>query len=168
MLSPTRQIGAARWHPRAQIWQSGRNVRQGVIRVQLHATTVAIGGRGLVILGPSGAGKSTLALELMATGAALVADDRTDLARRGDALWAEVPAALSGRIEARGIGILRAVPAGPVPVAFACDLGAPAAARLPHADAIEWLGVSVSLVSGPWRPHLHAALRQLMLGGRAI
>lgn len=86
--------------------------------MQLHATTVAIEGRGLVILGPSGAGKSTLALELMATGAVLVADDRTDLARQGDALIASVPQALAGRIEARGIGILGAREYGPVPVAM--------------------------------------------------
>ncbi|WP_028725755.1 HPr kinase/phosphorylase [Paracoccus zeaxanthinifaciens] len=134
--------------------------------MQLHATTVAIEGRGLVILGPSGAGKSTLALELMATGAVLVADDRTDLARQGDALIASVPQALAGRIEARGIGILGAREYGPVPVAWACDLGAAASARLPQPGSVEWMGVTVSLVSGPWRPHLHAALRQLMLGGR--
>ena len=35
-------------------------------------------GRGLLILGPSGAGKSALALQLIALGARLVADDRTD------------------------------------------------------------------------------------------
>lgn len=134
--------------------------------MQLHATTVAIEGRGLVILGPSGAGKSTLALELMATGAVLVADDRTDLARQGDALIASVPQALAGRIEARGIGILGAREYGPAPVALVCDLGAAASARLPQPGSVEWLGVTVSLVSGPWRPHLHAALRQLMLGGR--
>lgn len=91
--------------------------------MQLHATTVAIEGRGLVILGPSGAGKSTLALELMATGAVLVADDRTDLARQGDALIASVPQALAGRIEARGIGILGAREYGPVPVAWPATWG---------------------------------------------
>ena len=42
---------------------------------QMHATTVALRGRGLLILGPSGSGKSTLALQLMAVGARLVADD---------------------------------------------------------------------------------------------
>ncbi|MEO1532556.1 MAG: serine kinase, partial [Pseudomonadota bacterium] len=42
----------------------------------LHASAVALGERGLLILGPSGAGKTRLALELVALGAELVADDR--------------------------------------------------------------------------------------------
>ena len=36
--------------------------------IQLHATTIALEGQGLMILGPSGSGKSSLALELMAVG----------------------------------------------------------------------------------------------------
>ena len=66
---------------------------------QMHATTVALRGRGLLILGPSGSGKSTLALQLMAVGARLVADDRTDLTAQGDDVVASCPAALVGTIE---------------------------------------------------------------------
>lgn len=123
-------------------------------------------GAGLVILGPSGAGKSTLALELMAVGAMLVADDRTDLRRDGPDIIASCPPVLSGRIEARGIGILRADPAGPVRVAHVVDLGAAAGDRLPQSRSYDVLGVGLPLVTGPYRPHLHAALRQLLLGGR--
>lgn len=123
-------------------------------------------GAGLVILGPSGAGKSTLALELMAVGAMLVADDRTDLRRDGPDIIASCPPVLSGRIEARGIGILRADPAGPVRVAQVVDLGAAAGDRLPQSRSYDVLGVGLPLVTGPYRPHLHAALRQLLLGGR--
>ncbi len=42
----------------------------------VHASCVAFGGAGVLILGPSGSGKSALALALMGLGAALVADDR--------------------------------------------------------------------------------------------
>lgn len=42
----------------------------------LHASAVALGPRGLLILGAAGAGKTTLALALVALGAELVADDR--------------------------------------------------------------------------------------------
>ncbi|MBM3603727.1 MAG: serine kinase [Alphaproteobacteria bacterium] len=134
--------------------------------IQLHATTVALQGKGLVILGPSGAGKSSLALELMAVGAGLVADDRTDLKLSGGQLLASVPPPLRGRIEARRIGLLSAEPVEPVPVALACDLGRREEDRLPQHLHQEWLGVRVSLVLGPYRPHLYAALRQLMLGKR--
>ncbi|MFN3277082.1 MAG: HPr kinase/phosphorylase [Paracoccus hibiscisoli] len=134
--------------------------------IQLHATTVALDGRGVIILGPSGAGKSTLALQLMAVGARLVADDRTDLRLSAGRLMAQAPQPLLGRIEARGVGILWAEPSPPVPVALACDLGAPEAERLPQERHQDWLGVRVSLVSGPYRPHLYAAVRQLLLGRR--
>ena len=134
--------------------------------IQIHATTVAVEGHGLVILGPSGAGKSTLALQLMAVGAALVADDRTDLRLSAGRLIAQAPLPLLGRIEARGVGILGAAPAPPTAVMLACDLGRTEEDRLPQMRHHEWLGVRVPLVLGPYRPHLYAALRQLMTGRR--
>ena len=133
---------------------------------QIHATTVAFNGRGLVIIGPSGSGKSTLALQLMAVGAQLVADDRTDLRLSAGQLIAQAPQPLLGKIEARGVGILSAVPSAPVPVHAAVDLGLEEKDRLPQVRHREWLGIRVLLVSGPYRPHLYAALRQLMLGRR--
>jgi serine kinase of HPr protein (carbohydrate metabolism regulator) len=75
--------------------------------IQVHATCVAIDGAGILLRGPSGAGKSDLALRLVDGGAALVADDRVDLRRRGTCLVASPPAPLRGLVEARGVGILR-------------------------------------------------------------
>ncbi|WP_207100704.1 HPr kinase/phosphorylase [Paracoccus shandongensis] len=134
--------------------------------MQLHATTIALDGAGLLILGPSGSGKSSLALQLMAAGAMLVADDRTDLRREGDAIIASCPPALLGRIEARGVGILAAAPSGPVRLVQAVDLGAGSEDRLPQSRSYDVLGVGLPLVTAPYRPHLYAALRQLLLGGR--
>jgi len=74
----------------------------------VHATTVDIAGLGVLILGESGAGKSDLALRLIADGALLVADDQTDVAVGGDALRATSPATISGLIEVRGVGVVRA------------------------------------------------------------
>ena len=71
----------------------------------LHATTVAIDGRGVVIEGPSGSGKSDLALRLIDRGAKLVSDDRSLLVRAGNGLVARAPERLTGRIEVRGVGI---------------------------------------------------------------
>lgn len=134
--------------------------------MQLHATTVVLRKAGLLILGPSGAGKSTLALQLMAVGAMLVADDRTDLQRQGQAVIASCPLALSGRIEARGVGILAARPAGPAKIAWAVDLAAGDGERLPQSQSLDVLGVALPLVTTGYRPHLYAALRQLLLDGR--
>jgi len=133
----------------------------------IHATTVAFGNRALAILGPSGAGKSGLALQLMALGAELVADDRTVLARCGSGLCAAAPAALAGRIEARGLGIL-AAPAheGPVPLGAAVDLAQSESERLPPFRSVTFLGVSVDLVLARPGPYFPAALRHYMLHGR--
>ena len=72
-----------------------------------HASCVAWQGRGALILGRSGAGKSALALQLMALGADLVSDDRTELLAEADALTARAPATIQGLIEARGVGLMR-------------------------------------------------------------
>jgi len=83
----------------------------------VHATCIAFGARGALLLGPSGSGKSDLALRaVLQEGARLVADDRVRLVRRGKGLSAEAPpeaqaADLLGAIEVHGLGILRLPPA---------------------------------------------------------
>lgn len=132
----------------------------------IHASAVAIGGRGLLIQGPPGSGKSALALALMGQGARLVADDRVILRVADGRLIAECPAAILGRIEARGLGILRADAAGPVPLAQVIDLGRTETERLPPWRTITLSGVTLPLALGPHGPHLASALMQLMRGGR--
>jgi serine kinase of HPr protein (carbohydrate metabolism regulator) len=85
-------------------------------RVTLHASCVALGDDGVLILGPSGSGKSDLVLGLIdqpgfgAGGelirARLVADDQTIIERRGDSLYAMSPATIAGLLEIRGQGIV--------------------------------------------------------------
>jgi HPr kinase/phosphorylase len=74
--------------------------------VQIHASCVAIKGKGVLILGESGAGKSDLALRLMDDGARLVADDRTELMIERGRLYARAPKSIAGLIEVRGLGIV--------------------------------------------------------------
>nr|WP_154144364.1 MULTISPECIES: HPr kinase/phosphorylase [unclassified Brucella] len=82
-------------------------------RSGLHATTLQLLGRGVMIMGRSGAGKTELALTLIERAASrgeeafLVADDRTLLHREGDRLLASVPTALAGGVEIRGAGLFR-------------------------------------------------------------
>ena len=133
----------------------------------VHASCIAYRGRGLLILGPSGAGKSTLALEMMAFGAALVADDRTVLRTEGERLIADSPDAIRGRIEARGVGILRARAHGPVPLVLAVDLGQAEPDRLPPARELSISAGRLPLVLGAGRLHLASTLLQYLEGGRA-
>ncbi|MDO5620672.1 MAG: serine kinase [Paracoccus sp. (in: a-proteobacteria)] len=132
----------------------------------IHASAVVLAGQGVLILGPSGAGKSTLALALMAIGAALVADDRVRLRTAPDGVWLEAPPSLPPLIEARGVGLLRAVLAGPVRLALVVDLARAEPDRLPPARHINVLMRDFPLVLGADHPHLAPALRQFLLHGR--
>ena len=109
--------------------------------IRLHATCVAIGGRGVLLLGPSGAGKSDLALRLIDRGARLVSDDQVALEIIGGRLEATSLATIWGRMEVRGIGVIALPPealADRAPVALAIALDQPpqrmAAAPLPTRD----------------------------------
>lgn len=132
----------------------------------VHASCVSHQGRGLLILGAAGSGKSSLALEMMAHGAMLVADDRTLLRLQGDGLVADCPEAIRGRIEARGVGILNARAAGQVPLALAVDLDRPEPERLPPYRSIDLLGRALPLVLGQGRVHLAVILLQYLVAGR--
>ena len=72
----------------------------------IHATCVAIASRGVVIEGPSGSGKSDLALRLIDRGAILVSDDYTRVRANGEVAFASSPAAIAGKLEVRGVGIV--------------------------------------------------------------
>lgn len=137
-------------------------------KLLLHASCVAWQGRGLLILGASGAGKSTLAVEMMAFGAALVADDRVILQRGSSpgGLIADCPDSIRGRIEARGVGILNAVPQGPVALALAVDLSRSEPKRLPDHHKLDLLDRALPLVLGQGRVHLAPVLLQYLKAGR--
>lgn len=134
--------------------------------VLLHATSVAVDRAGVLILGPSGSGKSSLALALLSLGARLIADDRTIVRRRDDLLWASVPPTLSGRIEARGVGILGAEAAPPTPLRLIVDMGQLECGRLPPLRGQQILGVDLPCLHKNDGPHFHMAIWQYMKAGR--
>jgi serine kinase of HPr protein (carbohydrate metabolism regulator) len=113
----------------------------------VHASSVAIGGRAVLITGPSGAGKSDLALRLLDRGFTLVSDDQTVVRRDGDRLIASAPPQIAGKLEIRGIGILDMETVTDVPVALFVDLTSDIQ-RLPD-DSRERpiLGVRLPLIS---------------------
>jgi serine kinase of HPr protein (carbohydrate metabolism regulator) len=132
----------------------------------VHASTVAIDGRGVMLEGPSGAGKSDLALRLIDRGAALVSDDYTVLVRSGAMLVASAPPTIAGRIEVRGVGILSLASVSQAPVALLVRLGAEAD-RLPEPATRSIAGVTIpEIVIDPHQPSapikVELALRHLL------
>ena len=113
----------------------------------LHASTVALDGRAVIISGPSGSGKSDLTLRLIDRGFGLVSDDRTIVRKAGDQVIASAPDTISGKLEIRGIGIIDMPCVGDVPVALVVDLTSNIT-RMPD-DARERtiLGIGIPLIS---------------------
>jgi HPr kinase/phosphorylase len=132
----------------------------------VHGSCVAADGRGLLILGPSGSGKSSLALRLLSLGARLVADDRTLLSVEAGRLVARCPGPISGLIEARGVGILRAPALERADVALIADLGQTETERLPPLRHITILGCGVDLVLQGQNDHFPDALMLYLRHGR--
>lgn len=134
--------------------------------LRLHATAVSRNGRALVFTGASGSGKSSLALELMARGATLVGDDQLLFEREGDELIVRPEPRLSGMIEARGIGLLRADTVGSSVVAAFVDLDTDETERLPPHRTTTLLGVTLPEIRRSASPLFAAALAQYLLKGR--
>lgn len=133
----------------------------------LHASCVDVDGRGLLILGPSGSGKSSLAIRLIALGAKLVSDDLTQIVAETDRLVACCPRKeLTGVVEARGLGLLRAPAVASTTLALAIDMGPPETERLPPFRTVTILGNVLPLVLHPQNDHFPDALMLYLRHGR--
>lgn len=73
--------------------------------VYLHGSLAVYRGTGALVTGESGTGKSRCCLELLAAGAALVADDLVEIKKEDGRLYGTSPGQIRNLIEIRGAGI---------------------------------------------------------------
>ena len=145
-------------------WQNYSNISSSVL---LHATAVAVGEKGLLILGPSGAGKSYLAIEMLALGADLISDDRVWLRNDGSRLMLHSAEPLAGRIEVRGLGVISCPMRPCVPLEYCLDLSLISKARLPFCSEVTKLGHRILVLPGGVVLPQAAALMLLIKNGFA-
>jgi HPr kinase/phosphorylase len=110
----------------------------------VHASAVLVGSKAALIRGSSGSGKSKLVWDLIAAAAQgalpfarLVGDDRVHVEAAGGRLLVRSMPALSGLIEARGLGVRRLAFEPIAAVGFVIDLAAGDAHRMPASEATE-------------------------------
>ena len=124
----------------------------------VHATLVAIDGRGVLVRGASGSGKSSLALSLLRRGEAsnreirLVADDQVLVEKRGEGVFGRAPEAIRGLLEVRGIGIVPQPFLKEAAITLVVDLCERATIeRLPEPENTEIAGVMLRRIRLPER-----------------
>jgi HPr kinase/phosphorylase len=134
--------------------------------ILVHGTTIALDGDGVLLRGPSGSGKSDLALRLIDLGARLVSDDQTELTREAQGLVARSPRTIAGRIEVRGVGILKVPTVPSAAVRLVVDLVVPdRVERLPEPQFSEYLQCCIPLLAlAPFEASTPAKIRLALAG----
>ena len=132
----------------------------------VHATCIAMQDRGLLVLGAAGSGKSALALQMIALGAALVADDRVLLSDQGGSLMATAPDPIAGLIEARGVGVLNAPAFTRASIRLVVSMDHVETDRIPPFRTCQIGPYRLPLVHKSDSRHFPAALALYLLHGR--
>jgi HPr kinase/phosphorylase len=134
--------------------------------VLIHATTVSLDGRAVVLRGPSGSGKSDLALRLIENGI-LISDDQTRLERRETQIFATAPPTIKGLLEVRGLGLIKVPTIDEAPVALIVDLmEVRHIERMPRPEQLQTEILNVTLprlALDPAKPGAPARIRMALL-----
>ena len=131
-----------------------------------HASCVCLKEGAVLLAGPSGAGKSDLALRLIREGGRLVGDDYVNLEVENGRLMASAPAAIRGKIEVRGVGIVEvpAIERAEVRCLITLAASRDAVERLPEPARVEVAGVALPAVSlYPFEPSATAKVAAALL-----
>ncbi len=94
-----------------------------------------------------------------------MADDRTLLSVSDNEILASPPAKLSGIIEVRGMGLLRAKSAAPVKLGLIIDLEHTESLRLPPKRTRKLLGLALPVLYHIDSPSFPAAILQYLAAG---
>ena len=115
----------------------------------MHATCVDINGSGVLIVGHSGSGKSSLAINLLALGAKLVADDQCEIVNNNNNRFCvSKPASLPKSIEIRGIGLVSVPMIVETSLDWVVDMDEAETERMPNLRFTEIDGYRVPTVFG--------------------
>ena len=127
----------------------------------VHGTAVSIDGKGLLILGQSGSGKSQLALALITHGAKLISDDQVILINTESEIILSAPKSISGKIEARFIGILK-MPVLIAPLYLVIDLDQKELDRLPKKKFVTYFDKKIPALNANGIKKLEYSLMPLL------
>jgi HPr kinase/phosphorylase len=132
----------------------------------VHGSCVDFDGKSILAIGPSGSGKSTLSLNLIALGGVLVSDDQVVLSNSKNGVIVAPPDVISGKIEARNIGILKCPHVNASRLNLVIDLSVAPECRMPE---IMFVGIgerSVEVIAGKGVTNLPIAAKLLNIFGR--
>ena len=139
----------------------------------IYGTCVALGTKAALLRGGSGAGKSDFALRFLSLPSEagqlprLVADDQVQVEVRDGRLVASPPAALAGKLEVRGLGIVEVQHLNEASLVLVVDFVEPEQVpRMPpeNAETVEIAGVSLPVLKlAPFEASAPAKLRLALL-----
>ena len=133
----------------------------------VHGTAVSIDGKGLLILGQSGSGKSQLALALITHGAKLISDDQVILINTESEIILSAPKSISGKIEARFVGILK-MPVLIAPLYLVIDLDQKELDRLPKKQFVTYFDKKIPALNANGLKKLEYSLIPLLKNNGVI
>ena len=107
-----------------------------------------INGSGVLIVGSSGSGKSSLAINLLALGSKLVADDQCELVKKNNRFSVSKPASLPNSIEIRGVGLVSVPMVVETSLDWVVDMDETETERMPDLRFTEIGGYRVPTVFG--------------------
>jgi len=114
----------------------------------MHATCVDINGSGVLIVGRSGSGKSSLAINLIALGSTLVADDQCEIVKKNNKLSVFKPTSLPSSIEIRGVGLVSLPMAVETSLDWVVNMDEAETQRMPDTQFTEIDGTRIPTIFG--------------------